>query len=106
MEKYKIEYLELKSRIKVLKKEIQIILIKYDSEDWMNKLMVVLSELYEERKWDREGYDLDILYNYRDDCGVSLEDLEAIMELFVERKITKRRMGFIKWLVLRKFLYY
>jgi hypothetical protein len=28
------------------------------------------------------------------------------MELFVERKVTKRRMWFIKWLVLRKFLYY
>ena len=106
MEKYKIEYLELKSRLKVIKQEIQEIIVKYDSDDWMNKLMVVLSELYEERKWDREEYDSDILYNYSDDCGVPLEDLEAIMELFVERKVTKRRMGFIKWLVLRKFLYY
>jgi hypothetical protein len=54
--------------------------------------MVVLSQLYEERKGDREGYNSDILYNYCDDCGIPLEDLEAIMELFVERKVTKRRM--------------
>jgi hypothetical protein len=33
MEKYKIEYLELKSRLKVIKKEIQEIIVKYDSED-------------------------------------------------------------------------
>lgn len=106
MEKYKIEYLELRSKLKVLKKQIQDIIIKYDGGYWMNKLMLVLEELYEERKWDREEYDSDILYNYRDDCGVPIEDLEAVMELFVERKVTKRRMGFIKWLVLRKFLYY
>ena len=106
MEKYKIEYLELKSRLKIIKQEIQEIIVKYDSDDWMNKLMVVLSQLYEERKGDREEYDSDILYNYRDDCGVPIEYLEAVMELFVERKVTKRRMWFIKWLVLRKFLYY
>lgn len=113
MEKYKIEYLELKNKLVQLKKEIQEILEKYDKyEYWyylqQNKLMKVLSELYVSRKWDefRDNWDENILDNYDDSCWVPLQDLEKILELFIERKIAKRRLWFIKWLIVRKFIYY
>lgn len=120
MEKYKIEYFELKNKLKQLKIDIQETLEKYDKdENWdyfqpgqINKLMKVSSELYESRKWDWESYwyrydwNENILDNYEEDCWVPIEDLENILELFIERKIAKRRIWFIKWLIIRKFLYY
>ena len=109
MEKYKIEYFELKNKLPEIKKDIQKILEKYDFDnDWYgqsNKLMEVLSWLYQERKWTWYQW-TSVLDNYRESSWVPLEDLEAIMELFIERKEAKKRMWFIKWLIIRKFLYY
>ena len=113
MEKYRKEYFQLQDKLKKIKIDIQEILEKYDN-NWdyytpgkPNKLMEVLHELYEERKGEyRHDWEENVLENYRDDCGVPLEDLEKIMDLFIERKIAKRRIWMLKWLILRNFLYY
>lgn len=52
MEKYRLEYFEVKERLATLKKEIQVILEKYEYSEptYGNKLMDVLRGLYEDRK--------------------------------------------------------
>lgn len=110
MEKYRKEYFEVKDRLATLKKEIQEILEKYEPKEYpftSNKLMDVLHELYKDRKGeDRDDYAENILENYREDCGVPYEDLASIMELFIERKIARRRIGFIKGFIVRNFIYH
>lgn len=105
MEKYKEEYISLKQKLSDCKKEIEIINNKYSDEDWVSKIMEVIRELYSQRKWEDWYYEEDILNNYNTECWVNIEDISEMLQLFKKRKEIRRRMWFIKWLVLRNFLY-
>lgn len=115
-EKYKKEYIETKEKILVIKKEIQELINKYWYDDnYWSKIMSVISSLYNNRNWWSCSYWEDDSYYYENileqitdwidvEYDIKIEDLEDIMELFIERKIAKKRMWFIKGLIIRDFI--
>jgi len=105
MKDYRKEYFDQKQEIRENKNCIEIMNKKYSNEDWFSHMMKVIWELYDNRGQGVE-YDLDITNNYDDECWIPFDDLCEMLELFKERRKLKRRLWFIKWLIIRHYLYY
>lgn len=107
-EKYIIEYHNIKTKLEILKLEIEKFNDKY-SDNWTSLIMEIISGLYTNRKWwdcdyweDDRFYYENILDLYDENCWVSFEDLSEMLDLFIERKKLKRRLWYLKWLALRE----
>lgn len=107
MKDYRKEYLDITQELTEIKKNIETMNDKYNDEFWNSKIMKVIWELYDTRN-SSEYYNIkdDITNYYDDECWIPFDDLCVMLDLFKTRRIIKRRLWFIKWLIIRNYLYY
>lgn len=108
-EKYREEYFEIKNKLLENKKEYEALFDKHRifTEDWWeNPLYDEYKKLIDDIK--DLGY-ADGLREWKIKItelidGENQEDVVKLHSLFLEKKQLKRRLGHIKWVILRNFL--